>query len=163
MRVVAVLFVLESLSAGIVALAASQDHHAAMDKRGAMVMGFDQERTVHHFLLLADGGAIDVGVRNLSDTTNRDAIRSHLPHIAAMFGDGNFEAPMLVHDSRSVPGTTVMAARKQAIRYQYVETAAGGRVDIFTTDPEALSAIHAFLRFQIADHKTGDPTTVRKR
>ena len=141
----------------------AQDHHAAMNKRGDKVMGFDQDATTHHFLLFADGGAIDVAVKNTGDTTNTAAIRSHLPHIAMMFQEGNFEAPMLVHDSKQVPGTAVMAARKSTIRYEYVETKAGGRVNITTTDPEALAAVHAFLRFQITDHKTGDPTTVRPR
>jgi hypothetical protein len=56
-----------------------------------------------------------------------------------------------------------MAARKDAIRYQYVETPNGGRVDIVTTDKEALAAVHAFLTFQISDHKTGDSTTVKAR
>jgi hypothetical protein len=151
----------------IMAIAAAstttQDHHAPMDKRGATVMGFDQVMTTHHFELFTDGGAIDVSVKNSSDTTNLDAIRSHLPHIAMMFGAGNFEAPMLVHDSKDVPGTRTMATRKATIRYQYVETPAGGRVDIVTTDQESLSGVHDFLRFQIADHRTGDSTTVRKR
>ncbi len=161
MRVfVALLFV--SVSAASPSLRA-QDAHSTMEKRGAMVMGFDQELTAHHFLLFTDGGAIDVGVKDASNVKDRDAIRSHLPHIAMMFGEGNFEAPMLVHDSTNVPGTKEMAARKQAIRYQYVETPKGGRVDIFTTEPRALAAVHAFLTFQIADHKTGDPTTVAAR
>jgi hypothetical protein len=113
--------------------------------------------------LFTDGGAIDVSANDSSDARNRDAIRSHLPHIAMMFGQGNFEAPMLVHDSKNVPGTSVMTARKDTIRYEYVETPNGGRVNIVTTDPESLAAIHAFLKFQIADHKTGDPITVRAR
>ena len=70
---------------------------------------------------------------------------------------------MLVHDSTNVPGTKTMAERKAAIRYQYVETAKGGRVDLLTSDPAALAAVHQFLKFQIAEHKTGDPTTVRTR
>jgi hypothetical protein len=126
-------------------------------------MGFDQARTTHHFLLFTDGGAINVSVNDPADTKNRDAIRSHLPHIAMMFGDGNFDAPMLVHDSTNVPGTTAMTARKGAIRFRYVETANGGRVNIVTADPDALAAVHTFLRFQIAEHKTGDRTTARKR
>jgi len=128
-----------------------------------MVMGFDQNRTTHHFFLVNDGGAIDVSVNDPADTKNRDAIRSHLPHIAMMFGEGNFDAPMLVHDSKNVPGTREMTERKGAIRYQYVETAKGGRVDIVTSDPAALAAVHQFLKFQIAEHKTGDPITVRTR
>ena len=55
--------------------------------------------TTHHFLLFKDGGAIDVSVKNASDAMNRDAIRSHLPHLASMFGTGTFDAPMLVHHS----------------------------------------------------------------
>ena len=142
---------------------AAQDHHTSMDKRGAAVMGFDQHHTTHQFSLFTDGGAIEVRVKDPADAANRDAIRSHLPHIARMFGDGNFEAPMLVHDSTNVPGTRVLAAYKADIRYRYSETADGGRVDIMTSSPEALAAVHEFLRYQIADHKTGDAVTVRKR
>ena len=80
-----------------------------------------------------------------------------------MFGEGDFDAPMLVHDSKNVPGTKLMSERKGVIRYQYVETPNGGRVSIVTSDPDALAAVHAFLTFQIAEHKTGDPTTVRTR
>ena len=134
----------------------------AFQDRGAHVMGFDQDKTVHHFRLHADGGAVDIAVRDGADTVNRDAIRSHLPHIAQMFGDGNFDAPMLIHQTE-VPGTDRMAALKSRIRFVYVETPRGGRLDIFTTDADALAAVHAFLRFQIADHRTGDTTAVTKR
>jgi hypothetical protein len=162
MRLVPVLCLLGSVSMPV-SLAARQDHHRSSGERGAMVMGFDQARTTHHFLLFNDGGVIEVSVNDAADTKNRDAIRSHLPHIAMMFGEGNFDAPMLVHDSKNVPGTKAMAEHKGAIRYQYAETAKGGRVDIVTSDPAALAAVHQFLAFQIAEHKTGDPTTVRAR
>jgi hypothetical protein len=144
-------------------LLTGQDPHQSMNERGAMVMGFDQEKTTHHFHLYPDGGAIDVVVKDSSDLKDRDAIRTHLPHIAAMFGDGDFEAPMLVHDSANVPGTAVLKARRAALRYTYVETPAGGRVDIVTTDSAALAALHDFLRYQIVEHQTNDPTTITTR
>jgi hypothetical protein len=159
MRLVPILCLASVLTA-VPGAVAGQDHHGS---KAATVMGFDQDRTAHHFLLFNDGGAIDVSVKRAADTKNRDAIRSHLPHLATMFGSGNFDAPMLVHDSANVPGTKVMAARKGAIRYEYIETANGGRVNIFTSDREALEAVHLFLKFQIAEHKTGDPATVRPR
>jgi len=159
MRLVPILC-LATVLTSVPIVGARQDHHGS---KSAAVMGFDQERTAHHFFLFNDGGAIDVSVKEAGDPKNREAIRSHLPHIAAMFGSGNFDAPMLVHDSANVPGTKTMAARKAAIRYQYVETANGGRVNIFTSDREALDAVHAFLKFQIAEHKTGDSTTARTR
>jgi hypothetical protein len=163
MRFTAFLCMLFSLGPIPAAGVAAQDHHASADKRGAKVMGFDQTRTAHHFWLYADGGAIDVAVKDPADTKNRDSIRSHLPHIAMMFGRGDFNAPMLVHDSANVPGTAVMAERKQTIRYQYADTPNGGRVNIVTSDPGALAAVHAFLKFQFVEHRTGDPTTVRAR
>lgn len=142
--------------------AVRQSGQQAINQRGAHVMGFDQDKTVHHFRLHADGGAVDIAVRDGSDSANRDAIRAHLPHIAKMFADGNFEAPMLIHQT-NVPGTDKMAALKSRIRFVYVETPQGGRLDIFTTDREALAAVHAFLRFQIEDHRTGDSAAVTKR
>jgi hypothetical protein len=81
-----------------------------------MVMGFDQDKTTHHFLLFPDGGAIDVAANEASDLESREAIRSHLPHIAVMFGEGNFEAPMLVHDTE-VPGTAELSKRTDLVEY----------------------------------------------
>jgi hypothetical protein len=138
------------------------DPHAQMHARGNHAMGFDQSKTTHHFVLYDDGGAIEVRVNDAADTTNRDAIRSHLPHITTMFGTGDFSVPMLVHDA-NVPGTKQLAALKDRLQYSYVETTTGGRVDIVTTDRQALDALHRFLRYQITDHKTGDSMEVSKR
>jgi hypothetical protein len=46
------------------------------------------------------------------------------------------------------------------IDWNYEETATGGRVRITTKDARALAAIHEFLKFQIEDHRTGDPTEI---
>lgn len=151
------------LTALLLTLFVSQDPHQTMNDRGAKVMGFDQEQTAHHFYLYDDGGAIEVQVRAATNTKDRDAIRSHLPHISMMFADGNFDAPMLVHDAPNVPGTAVMAARKDKITYKYVDMPAGGRVNIVTTDRDALAAVHAFLKYQIVEHMTGDSVTPGKR
>ncbi|MEP6918131.1 MAG: hypothetical protein ABJC89_20960 [Acidobacteriota bacterium] len=131
--------------------------------RAAMVMGFDQERTAHHFYLYDDGGAIDVSAKDAGNSQDRDAIRSHLPHITMMFGQGDFDAPMLVHDSKAVPGTATLARLKDQVAYTYVETPTGGRVNIVTRDTAALAALHAFLVYQIREHQTGDLASVRRR
>ena len=142
---------------------AAQDPHAGMHARGAAVMGFDQHKTAHHFYLFEDGGAIEIAVKDAADTVNRDAIRAHLPHIAMRFGAGNFEAPMLIHDTRTVPGMAGLVKLKEQIVYRFTETPNGGRVDITTTDPAALTAVHEFLRYQITEHQTGDAKTVSRR
>jgi hypothetical protein len=137
-------------------------HAEGVNERGDRVMGFDHEKTTHHFLLYADGGAIEVTANSAEDTESRDQIRKHLGHIARMFSEGNFKAPMLIHE-QTPPGVPVMQRMKAEIRYAYEETERGGRVSIKTGDVEALAAVHDFLRFQIKAHKTGDTTEVSER
>ena len=63
-----------------------------MQTRGAQAMGFDQDKTTHHFLLFEDGGAIDISVKDPTDAANLDAIRSHLhPEKLIMTAAGDFE------------------------------------------------------------------------
>ena len=45
------------------------------------------------------------------------------------------------------------------ISYKYEETKSGGLVRIRTSNPKALKAVHDFLRFQIEENQTGDPTS----
>ena len=124
-------------------------------------MGFDQDKTVHHFHLYTDGGSIEVATKETKGT--KEQVRMHLSHIATMFGEGTFDAPMLVHGTKDVPGVAVLSARRDALSYRYIETRDGGRVDITTTDAAALAALHGFLRYQIREHKTGDPVTIAAR
>lgn len=130
-----------------------------MNKRGDKVMGFDHTKTTHHFGLLRNGGTIEVVANQAADTASRDEIRKHLTHIAMMFAEGNFKAPILIHD-QNPPGVAVMQRLKGEIEYKFEESELGGRVRISTSNPEALNAIHDFLRFQIKEHKTGDPLEV---
>ena len=135
-------------------------HLAGVNARGEAAMGFSQTETAHHFTLTRDGGLIQVEAKDPADAANRDRIRRHLAHVARMFAEGNFDTPMLVH-ARTVPGTSAMSRLKAEIVYAYEETERGGRVRITAKSPEALAAVHEFLRFQIEDHQTGDPSEVR--
>src|SRR5712664_1312601 len=76
-------------------------------KRGEHVMGFSHEATTHHFRLFKDGGEIAVTAKDPNDETSIEQIRTHLGHIAKMFSSGNFNAPMLIHDTNP-PGTATM-------------------------------------------------------
>jgi hypothetical protein len=130
-------------------------HHSEMMKRGDQAMGFSQTQTTHDFRLYTDGGAIEVRANDPKDTTGRDQIRVHLSHIARMFSAGNFEAPMFIHGA-TPPGVPTMIALRKQIRYEFQETNNGARVRITTGSAQARDAIHAFLLYQIVDHKTGD-------
>ena len=159
------------LLAGFVALALSgpwsagqaqgassdQDHakHQAMEKRGEQGMGFNQEKTTHHFILRKDGGAIQVTANSSQDKASIDEIRMHLQHIRRSFQSGDFNIPMFVHDE-TPPGAPEMKKLKDRISYNYEVLENGGQVAISSGDAEAIKAIHAFLKFQITEHKTGD-------
>jgi len=138
----------------------AHDEHSKMNERGEQGMGFSQTATTHHFFLKPDGGAIQVEANDPKDTGSRESIRAHLRHIAHAFAQGDFDTPMFVHDTVP-PGEAEMKRLKDKISYSFRETPGGGRVVIATSDPEALAAIHNFLRFQIAEHQTHDPATVQ--
>jgi hypothetical protein len=136
------------------------DAHAKMNERGEKGMGFSQTATTHHFLLKSNGGVIQVEANDPADTANRDMIRMHLAHITEAFQAGDFDIPMFVHDTVP-PGVPEMKRLQESIQYSFQQTPNGGRVVISSSDKDATDAIHRFLRFQIDEHKTGDPTDVR--
>jgi len=135
--------------------------HEQMNERGDHVMGFDHTKTTHHFLLQAAGGSIEVTANNAGDVESSKQIRMHLKHIAMMFADGNFNTPMLIHD-QTPPGVPVMQELKGEINYDFEEIDRGAAVRITTKNPNALKAVHEFLRFQIKEHKTGDSLVIGK-
>ena len=134
-------------------------HHAGVTARGDHAMGFSHDTTTHHFRLYKDGGAIEVTANDPLDTATRDTIRMHLSHISQMFAAGNFNTPMFIHDTNP-PGVPLMKKLRSQISYHYNETENGARVIIHTANPKAIGAVHAFLRFQIQDHHTGDSTAI---
>lgn len=129
---------------------------AELKQRGEAAMGFDQDAVAHHFTLTSDGGAIEVGVKDPRDRTNLAAIRAHLETIAKAFAEGRFDAPFATH-GEIPPGVPDLQRLKDVIRYRFESTATGGRVRITSTSREAVTAAHAFLRYQIREHRTGDP------
>jgi hypothetical protein len=124
---------------------------AEMKDRGAVAMGFDQDKTTHHFGLTADGGLIQVEVNDPTDVTNRGRIRMHLKTIARDFASGDFSRPFMTHNE-TPPGVETLQLLKSRITYRYRSTDRGGLVRIRTNDSDALNAVHDFLRYQIKEH-----------
>jgi hypothetical protein len=131
-------------------------HHHAMDERGNQGMGFAQDQTTHHFLLRKDGGVIQVAANSGDDKSSIAHIRMHLEHIQKAFQSGDFNIPGFVHD-QTPPGVQVMTRMRDQIDYKYQKIENGGRVLISSQQPEAVAAVQEFLRFQITEHRTGDP------
>ncbi|HET7040540.1 MAG TPA: hypothetical protein VFI13_00915 [Gemmatimonadales bacterium] len=124
----------------------------ALQERGKGTMGVDQYASRHRFEDLADGGRIELQMRE-ADSAGIAAIRAHLQQTARDFAAGIFTAPDSTH-AMVVPGTEVMARKKGRITYRYRPLPQGGEVRITTRDAEALRAIREFLAFQREDHRT---------
>jgi TusA-related sulfurtransferase len=116
--------------------------------------------TTHHFKLLPDGGSIEVEADDPHDHSSREAVQQHLQHIAKVFSAGDFDLPMFIHATHP-PGVAAMKRLRKKIEYKETATPKGAQVRITTADPQAVTAIHDFLRFQIKDHNTGDPMTLQ--
>jgi hypothetical protein len=126
-----------------------------VNKRGDHAMGFSHEKTTHHFRITKDGGSIEVTANDPNDAASQEQIKTHLGHIAKLFKDGDFGKPLFIH-GEIPPGVDTMKRLKSDISYTFEEIERGARVRIFSASPEAVEAIHGFLRYQIKDHQTGD-------
>ena len=135
---------------------------AEMKQRGNVAMGFDQDKTTHHFYLTLAGGVIQVEANSEADTTSRDQIRTHLKKVSEEFANGDFSAPVATHNEMP-PGAQTMQSLKAKIAYSYEERPRGAAVRINSSDDAALSAIHDFLRYQIKEHATGDPLDAARK
>ena len=125
----------------------------ALQERGKGTMGVDQYASRHRFQDLRDGGRIELRMRE-ADSAGISAIRTHLQRTARDFAAGIFTAPDSTH-AMVVPGTEMMARKKDLIRYRFRPLPQGGEIRITTQDAEALRAIREFLAFQRADHHAG--------
>ena len=134
----------------------------SLKKRGAVAMGFDQDKTTHHFRLYATGGAIEVVVNDPADKATLGQVRAHLKEIAREFARGDFGKPFGTHNEMP-PGVRTMQEDRNALTFEYEDVVAGGRVRITTSEAKARDAVHEFLRYQIREHATGDPLTVDKK
>ena len=137
-------------------------HDADLKKHGAEAMGFDQDNATHHFRLTKDGGYVMVEANNSKDAATVKQVREHLATQARKFAIGDFAAPEHTH-GQLPPGVTEMKAYSKFIDYNYDQLSRGGILRITSKSPQAVAAIQEFLKFQIAEHKTGDPATVRTR
>lgn len=141
------------------AAAFQHQRHDPAGHHGASVMGFSQTATSHHFRLSPKGGAIEVHAHDASKTELRETVAAHLRTIAGRFAKGDFTTPAAVHGA-APDGVDVLASHREKITYTFEEGALGGRVVIQTDDAAARDAVHAFLRYQIREHRTGDSLRV---
>jgi hypothetical protein len=135
-------------------------HNAEVDARhDSLVMS--HETTHHSFRLFADGGAIELRANDANDQATIDSIRKHLRGIASQFAKADFKTPAFVHGAPP-DGVARMERLHRSIDYRYENVAAGARIRMTTSSPEALAAVHEFMKFQVVEHRTANSGSVEK-
>lgn len=136
------------------------EHGAKVDSRHD-TLGMSHSASTHSFRLFDDGGAIELRAKRADDGQTVQGIRHHLKDIAGQFSKRDFSTPGFVH-GYPPDGVDRMKELGAAISYRYEELPEGGRIMITTSSSEARKAIHAFLKFQIIEHRTADSGQVEE-
>ena len=138
----------------------SAEHGRHVDSRHD-TFGMSHTKSTHSFRLFADGGAIELRATDKADEATVAAIRKHLQEIAAEFEKGDFSTPAFVH-GYPPDGVAQLERLRKDITYRQQRVDGGGRIRITARSAEALAAVHAFLRFQVIEHRTADSGTVEE-
>jgi hypothetical protein len=137
---------------------ASTARQEEVAKRGAQVMPFSLERTVHIFTKTKTGGVQQVIAKDPSDTGQITLIREHLNMISKEFAQGNFSAPASIHGN-DMPGLAELEKAKPGqLRIEYKELPDGAQITYSSASPEMIDAIHRWFDAQLADHAGALPS-----
>jgi len=120
-------------------------------ERGAHVMPFDLDKTVHVFNKSENGGIQQVIAKDAHDAEQIGLIRRHLAHIAARFAQGDFSGPARIH-GREMPGLAEMSAGAPQLDIVYRDLPNGGQIDYSSKQPALVGAIHRYFDAQLSDH-----------
>lgn len=119
--------------------------------RGAQVMPFDLEQTMHVFQPLADGGRQTVTAKDPANSQQIALIQAHLKEEAEKFRQGDFSAPATIH-GEDMPGLAALQAGARQIEMQYTPLPDGAQMQYTTKDPGLIMALHQWFAAQLSDH-----------
>jgi hypothetical protein len=120
-------------------------------RRGAQVMPFDLEQTLHQFQALEDGGVQRVIAKDPRNEAQIRLIRMHLKEEAARFARGDLTDPASIHGA-DMPGLATLSRNAARIAIRYAELPDGAEIRYTAKDPESLQAIHRWFQAQLDDH-----------
>ena len=124
---------------------------AEIATRGAQVMPFDLEQTMHVFQSLNDGGLQTVRAKDPANYEQIALIQAHLKEEAEKFQRGDFSDPAKIH-GEAMPGLAELKAGAGQIDIQYLPLPDGAQIRYTAKEPALVMAIHHWFMAQRADH-----------
>jgi hypothetical protein len=133
------------------AMLLAQTRQTEVAKRGAQVMPFDLEKTIHVFQKLEDGGLQKVVVKDASNKEQIPLIQSHLKEESEKFRKGDFSDPAKIH-GQDMPGLAELKAGAKQIDIRYTSLPDGAQVQYTTKNTKLVAALHHWFDAQLSDH-----------
>ena len=127
-----------------------------VNSRFGKALGTDVEKIVQHYYLLKNGGVMEFTAKDPGDTSTISALQKYMNAQKDLFEKGKIDADAEVH-SRVPDGVPALKKLRNEITFFAVKSENGAALRMFSVDNEARQAIQQFLKFQISEHKTGDP------
>ena len=119
--------------------------------RGAQVMPFDLEQTLHIFEKLDNAGLQRVVVKDPSNKEQILLIQAHLKEESEKFRRGDFSDPAQIH-GQDMPGLAELKAGARQIGIRYTTLPDGAQIRYTTKDPKLVAALHRWFDAQLSDH-----------
>jgi hypothetical protein len=146
--------VFASLAGPCAFAAPAGDGHRQADvaRRGADVMPFSLDATLHVFTRQRNGGVQRVLARDRGDAHQVALVRQHLREIRAQFLRGDFSGPSHIHGA-DMPGLAeLQAAAPGQLAIRYREVPGGAELVFRSRSRKLVAALHQWFDAQVSDH-----------
>ena len=135
-----------------VAYAEDADRQAEVARRGAEVMPFSLEKTLHQFTKTETGGVQRVVSRDPRDKEQVDLIQQHLQSLADGFKRGDYTGPEHIHGA-DMPGLAQLRqAKPGGLHISYAAEPSGASLSFRSDDALLIKAVHDWFDAQVHDH-----------
>ena len=141
---------------GLATAAEDEPREDEVRDRGAQVMPFSLDKTLHVFRTTSRGGVQRVVARKPTYRRQVRLVRRHLRGEARAFAAGDFDDPSSIH-GEEMPGLATLRRHDGALKVRYRDIPLGGRITFRTRSFRVLHALHEWFGAQLADH--GDDAT----
>ncbi|HEX8926526.1 MAG TPA: hypothetical protein VF786_12080 [Terriglobales bacterium] len=119
----------------------------------------DESKIERHYWLLKNGGAIEMVCKAPCDSSTQATIQQYLDALAKSFEKGSFEAEFVTGTTAPVSLANLKKLRDE-VTFHAASSDVGYSLRMLTVNPQARDAIYDFMRYEITNRKTGDPTTL---
>lgn len=130
-----------------------------LNTRFSKALGTDADKIVQHYYLVKNGGVIEFTAKDPADTATISAVRKYLDTQKDLFEKGKADADTEIY-GKIPDGLPVLKKLRNEITFFAVKDDDGAALRMFSVNDQARQAIQDFLKFQISEHKTGDPLQV---